>query len=91
MGQPGDETATMTSYTITLERTPTGWRAWCQALPECRGEGKNRRQAYKAVKRSIREHLRGCLREGSLIPIDRTTTKFFRINLRTLQEPGPLR
>lgn len=80
------------SYTVTLRKTEDGrWEAWCQTLPECRGEGKSKKRAYMAIKEDIRSHLRKRLRRGGPVPIDRTTTKFFRVNLRVLEDEGRLR
>ena len=81
----------MPAYTVTLEKTEDGWLARCATLPECRGEGKNQKQAYMAIKRNIRQHLRKCLREGKPVPIDKTTTKFLRVDLEALKEPSVLR
>jgi len=81
----------MPSYTITLEKHEDSWYAWCYALPECRGEGRNQRQAYMAIKRSIRRHLDERVRQGKPLPIDRTTTKFFRVDPGALRESGELR
>lgn len=81
----------MPSYTVTLEKNTSGWRAWCQALPECHGHGKNQKQAYAAIKGSIRGHIRQCIRRGKSVPLDRTTTKFFRLDISALKEPPDLR
>jgi hypothetical protein len=81
----------MPSYTVTLEKTEDGWRAWCQTLPQCRGEGKNQKQAYMAIKKSVRNYIRECFRKGKPVPMDRTTTKFFRVKLEVLREPAELR
>ena len=81
----------MPSYTVTLEKDENGWRAWCLLLPECQARGKNQKQAYVAIKGIIREHIKRCLREGRPIPIDRTTTKFFRVDVKALRESAELR
>ena len=81
----------MPSYTVTLEKSEDEWRAWCHTLPECHGEGKNQKQAYVAIKRGIRQHIRKCLRQGKPVPIDKTTTKFFTVDLGALREPAELR
>jgi hypothetical protein len=81
----------MPSYTITLEKTGNTWKAGCPVLPECHGEGKNQKRAYMAIKKSIRDYITECLRQGKPVPVDRTTTKFFRVDFDSLRESAKLR
>ena len=81
----------MPSYTITLEKHEGEWWAWCQALPQCRARGKNRKQAYAAIKENITHYIEECLKHGKPVPLDRTTTKFFRLDLQVLRRRTDLR
>lgn len=81
----------MPSYTITLEKTDNTWKAWCPVLPECHGEGKNKKRAYMAIKKSIRNYIRERLGQGKPVPVDRTTTKFFRVDFDSLRQSNKLR
>lgn len=89
---PATDMTRTVSYTVTLKRTEDDrWKAWCRTLPECRGEGKNKKRAYMAIKKEIRSHLRKRLRQGGPVPIDRTTTKFYRVDLDSLRGIEELR
>ena len=88
---PATRKRKMPAYTVTLAKTADRWRAWCQALPECHGEGKNQKQAYMAIKKSIRQRIKKRLQEGKPVSIDKTTTKFFRVDLEALRGTIELR
>ncbi len=79
------------TYTIILQPTEGGYAAHCPALPECRASGAGRGIVYRAIKAAIRRHLRACLQRGEPPPVDRTTIKFYRLDVRRLHEVEALR
>ena len=81
----------MNSYTIILLPTEGGYTAYCPVLPECRATERGRQAAYKAMKTAIRRHVQERLARGEVVPLDRTTTKFYRLDVRRLREEDVLR
>lgn len=73
------------NFTIVIEKTVGGHRAYAPGLAHIVGEGKGREAAYKDFKRRLIEYARRRLSVGGTIPIDKVVAvKHLRINLRSL-------
>ena len=89
---PATGSTKMLSYTITLEPIENGrWRATCPLFPQCTMEAKGKNTAYQEIKRKIRSYIEYCLEHKKSIPQDKTTTKFFSIDLGSLSKEAELR
>lgn len=68
------------TYTITLIPEKGGYTAVCLGLGDCRASAPTRDNALEAIEDVIKARIADATVRRFPIPIDRTSTKFLRVN-----------
>lgn len=55
-------------YLVVVEKTKTGYSAFCPDLPGCVAAAKSRSSCERLIRKNILFHLEGMLKEGLRVP-----------------------
>ncbi len=66
-------------FLVVVEKTKTGFSAWCPDLPGCAATGRTRPQVEREMKRAIEFHLAGMHAERIRVPAPKTYSTWVEV------------
>lgn len=69
----------MNKYLIIIEKTSSGYSAFCPDLPGCVTTSKTKSSVLRAMQKAIEFHLEGLREEGLRIPLPKTSSTYVEV------------
>lgn len=69
----------MRKFLVIIEKTKTGFSAFCPDLPGCVATGKTRNKILKSMRTAIEFHLEGIKDEGRRIPYPKSSSTYMEV------------
>ena len=66
-------------YLIVIERTPTGYSAYCPDIAGCVAAGKSRSTTERSMRSAVTMHLRGLRERGFRLPRPHASCTFVEV------------